>query len=616
MKSLVRDLGFISWKDELATFEDMKSQSYLQGVKVQRAIYNEAYRTVDSTLKKTWNKLFDSLPKDYPPYYSFRWAGHNIVISQQNRYIPTVHIEIINGTRLNVGGVRSYGVDQDCFWCIQDLSEGKEKLTLNVYSKNCKKIKTIQDVGETAAVRDGFLYYLKATDIFWFNELYCQDIHGDNYHIYEEKEQKYVLSILKPKGQEDMFLLRKSALFQDIGLIDEANIRWLAKGFGRKLPITRNAIAFDSLFIENKEKIYYPKGQFLVDVFTRKDVILFIFSRDATQSLYTYTYKTRTWTPLIPPQVCDLHFSENSEHVVFGVPNGPDKVIYINSLLVPVLTKELKGPEYVLESGATPFPWFSVLPNNKPRGLVVCAYGSYGMSMRKHQQRLWLPWLERNFIIASLCVRGGGENGDYWWDSSRTPVRRKYGIRDFVLGLQLLQKRYNCDSTNTIIYGRSAGGFLVTAAATQLLDKIAVVYAAKPYTDLLRTVTNKHALQSVQEEDEFGFIHGEEQVADFVELAKLSPYENVTKQPKVNPVMLLTAGTNDSEVPAAMPLRYVVRLQNNGWKNALCRIEVGEGHFTNRNKERGEAYDGALCESFLNEISERGQFDHLTITHN
>jgi oligopeptidase B len=218
------------------------------------------------------------------------------------------------------------------------------------------------------------------------------------------------------------------------------------------------------------------------------------------------------------------------------------------------------------------------------------------MSMRKNQQRLWLPWLKQNFMIMNICVRGGGENGDAWWDASRTAQRRIVGINDFVTAVNFVQSTNGFNNKNTIIYGRSAGGLLVNAACFQLLDKIAVVYATKPYTDVLRTTTNLKEPQTIQECEEFGLAYNNP--VDFYELAKISPYENIIKTP-INPVILLTGGTHDTEVGPYMPLKYAKRLRDFGWKNVFCRVAKGEGHFTNKDKENGEAMDAALCESFL-----------------
>ena len=62
---------------------------------------------------------------------------------------------------------------------------------------------------------------------------------------------------------------------------------------------------------------------------------------------------------------------------------------------------------------------------------------------------------------------------------------------------------------------------------------------------------------------------------------------------------MLTAGTNDTEVGPYMPLKYVKRLRDFNWKNVFCRVAKGEGHFTNKGKEDGEALDAAICDYFV-----------------
>ena len=102
-------------------------------------------------------------------------------------------------------------------------------------------------------------------------------------------------------------------------------------------------------------------------------------------------------------------------------------------------------------------------------------------------------------------------------------------------------------------------------------------------------------MQTVQEMDEFGL---GENPADFLEILKISPQENIVQNPKNNPAVILTGGLNDSEVPAYMPLKYVKALKDASWSNVFTRIEK-EGHFTKRELEFREAHDAALIESLI-----------------
>jgi protease II len=129
-----------------------------------------------------------------------------------------------------------------------------------------------------------------------------------------------------------------------------------------------------------------------------------------------------------------------------------------------------------------------------------------------------------------------------------------------------------------------------------MLNNIGVVYACKPYTDVLRTVTNKNLTQVTQESEEFGYVA--EDPVGFMAIAKVSPYENVAEKPKRNPAVILTGGIKDPEVEVYMPVKFAKRLQDAGWRNTVLRI-ADEGHFTGSDSRHSEAHDAAMCEYFL-----------------
>lgn len=594
-KGKVRDLGFISWTDPYAEFEDLSGAMFKNAVKEEDTIF-EAY--IDSLPKseiQKWKNAFKSMPSNDSPYYTFPWNGFSISISERSRLSPSLSAEKQNKTILNLPGLRGLHISDDLLISIRDLSEGKESMTMDIYNKSLKKIQTIPQVGETVTTDSMYLYYTEAEDTYWFNTITRVDLKTQKVkHLYKEKDKKYVLRIEKPENQDDIFVTRICALYQDIAIIKNNKLKWIARGFGRKKPIADDIIAYDSYFTVHNTQIAYPDNWKFVDAYKHKKGYIFIFTRDVFHSLWYC--ENGTWTQLNQNQeVCEIKFSASADKFIVGFPNKPDNVWSLQDNKI-IVENKLKGINYTINHGTNPCPWFSVQSSDTPKAVVICGYGAYGMSMKKIQQRLWLPWLAQNYLIFNLCVRGGGENGDTWWDASRTASRRQVGINDFVEGVKYVQSKYGFTNKNTIIYGRSAGGLLVNAASFQLLDKISVVYAAKPYTDVLRTTTNLKEPQTIQECEEFGLAYNNP--VDFYELAKISPYENAMKTP-VNPVILLTGGTHDTEVGPYMPLKYAKRLRDLEWKNVFCRVAKGEGHFTDKDKEDGEALDAALCESFL-----------------
>lgn len=567
----VRDLGFIEWTDHYGDLDDMKSQQFKDAVAEENAIFEAALKQVQVTSFK--------YPKG-ATYYTVPWT-HEIAVNEYNRISPTITV----GTMTQA--VRDFATTKDHLITISDQSAGAEKLSLNIYDNNLKIVATVADVGDSTAFASASaaatVYFCKATNIYWYNEVVAMDIKTQKQtSLYKELDKRYVLSLTQ-KGPH-IFVKRAHSQYQDIGIIRGSKVDWFSKGArGTKSPLTESVIAYDDHFINNKKKIEYPTGFRLVDGQAKKDgSFLFILTKDCYNALWSYKEK---WTNL-KQDVCEIKFAPCG--LIIGYPNKPDEVWSSSKKAMP-------GPIYDITYGHVSVPWFMVSPKGKAKGVVICGYGAYGFAMRKQQLRIWLPWLEKGYAIASLCVRGGGENGDDWWAQSRTASKRHVGVTDFVQGVVQLQEMLHMDHTNTVIYGRSAGGFLVTAAFSQLKDKIAAVYAAKPYTDVLRTTTNTLEPQTFHESEEFGAAY--ESPVDFYETLKISPYENITKpSEKHEPLILLTAGTNDTEVLPYMPIKYAKALRDKKWKNVVCRI-AQEGHFTE--KEEGEAADLAIIDAFI-----------------
>ena len=588
--SVDRDLGFIKWNDKYGKLENMNSNEFKVALQQEKATYNKVLENVPDSLIKAWSQTYERLPKIYDYYYEFYWLSYTIKVCAHNRLTPTISLEN-NSTKLQLSSVNSFGKTTTYFWYVKDHSDGKEEQSLFILDEHLELVKEIKNVSEDVVSTGSDIFYTEQNKKFWSNTLFKITNGLTISKLYEESEEKYGLSVLKPKNQDAVFLLRKSAIYQDLAQITNGGLIWVDRGFGIKIPIDSKTLAYDSYFKHDGAKINYPPNNYLNSAFIMNDRYYFIFKHDVFNSVFLY--ENTNWITIQEPLVADIISLPETDLLLVGQPHLPDQIRAISDKLT--LTKQFPGPKYRLTFGYENIPWFLVSPNtlSKPKGLVICGYGSYGMSLRKNQQNLWIPWIERGYAIAHICVRGGSENGERWWDQSRTALRRKIGIDDFCWGIHYLQKKLNYDATNTIIYGRSAGGFLVTAAANKMLNNIGVVYAAKPFTDVLRTVTNRNLTQVMQESEEFGYVAKDP--VGFMEIAKVSPYENVQEKPKYNPAVILTGGVSDPEVELYMPLKFVKRLHDAGWKNAVIRI-ADEGHFT---KKPGEAYDAAMCEYFL-----------------
>jgi len=587
-----RDLGFVSWNDEFGTLEDMTGIPFKRACISENSEYKKTISEINEKTKQEWLDTYSSVKVNETIYHTFHWNKYEISVGGRK-----LHIEINGkGKHVKMQDLMAYGTTKNLLWIIKDSTEGGENLDLTIYNKDLEVLTKISDVGDTAKSNDSHIYFVKAQDIFWFNEVCVIDEHLSQHIIYKETKKNYLVEISKPNNQDDcIYFIRRSAIYQDLALINRNEITWLAKGYGRKKLINKQTIAFDVHFEINEEIVSYPKGWYLSNCFSKSGKLYFILTKDNKEC--AYIYEGAKWTTLIEPFIGEISFISDSDCFIKGYPNKPDEIYTLKDDRL-VLDKKTIGSEFkVLHDGINPVPWFMVSKSNSVKGAIIVGYGSYGINMRKHQIKIWEAWALRGYAVVSVCVRGGSENGDKWWDEGRTSARKQNSVDDFVATVNYIQTKYGFNRSNTVIFGRSAGGYLVTSASYQLLDKVGVVYAAKPYTDLLRTVTSKKELQAIIETDEFGYALTDP--VQFYEALKISPYENVPKNPSIQPAYLLTTGTNDPEVPSYMPVKYAKRLRMNKFKNVVCRIQNNEGHFTSKTAESAEALDGAICESFL-----------------
>ena len=511
----IRDLGFVRWKDPYAKYETKDSVAFKEGIKEEQTIYNKAISDLDPKNVERWTTEFQALPKTYDILFSFSWLHYDIDVRPDNRYIPTLEIHIKNKNKKTFANIIEYGTTKNRLWLIYDSSNGKEQLSLFIYDENLSLVKEIENVGDTAVSNDDEIYFLSADHTFWFNKLYKITNSLETTQIYVEKEAKYILYLSSPKYQNTVFLLRKSAIYQDVGYIKINKIIWLEKGYGTKIPLKSETIAYNDFFVSSGKKINYPKHRYLEKAFYIKDNLYFIFTNDTHNSLYLYE---DGWTTVLEPTICDIKLLSEIDSVLISSPDSPSKVFKIHNKTTLHLVKILDGENFHMENGLEPVPWYSVSKTTESNGLIVNGYGSYGLSLRKNQQRIWIPWIKQGYTVAFVGIRGGRENGDSWWDESRTSSRRINGVMDFVKSVKHLQKKLGFSSNQTIIFGRSAGGFLVTAASAYLINDVKVIYAAKPYTDVLRTTSNIKASQTLQETDEFGLATNP---VDFSEIIKI-----------------------------------------------------------------------------------------------
>ncbi|GAB3159433.1 prolyl oligopeptidase family serine peptidase [Microbispora hainanensis] len=207
-----------------------------------------------------------------------------------------------------------------------------------------------------------------------------------------------------------------------------------------------------------------------------------------------------------------------------------------------------------------------------PRPTLLYGYGSFGMPMRPWFFPLAAAWVGAGGTYAVACVRGGGEEGRRWHDAGRGP-HKHHAIGDFNDAAAWLVETGMTTPDRLAIYGQSAGGLLVTAAAVRRPDLYAAVVAEGPLCDMVRY--ERWGLGCTWT-DEFGSASLPEQLEW---LLAYSPYHHV--RPGAGyPAFLFTGAVTDLQTGEAHVTKMCAALQyaTSGDRPILMRREPDTAH--------------------------------------
>jgi oligopeptidase B len=214
----------------------------------------------------------------------------------------------------------------------------------------------------------------------------------------------------------------------------------------------------------------------------------------------------------------------------------------------------------------------------------------------------WLPLLKAGWAIASVALPGSGD-ADLAWRRAGQRENRIEAIETFIEAIKDLQEEFSLTPNQTALYGRSAGGLLVTAAIGQAPNLAGAIYIESPYVDILRTISNPFYSLTKLETKEFGIGSNP---TDVIATARWSPMERIPG--KGYPDLFVVARTDktDIEVYPYEVLKYIRRVRGSDAGKAekkLLFISESKGHFTTDQKTRAE--DLALLENWLSKESNK-----------
>lgn len=593
-----------TWYDPYAALENPHSAAFRKAIKDESARFTAACRNVRSA-KKEWSTEFARFYEDAIPVSQVHAEETLFGAAIQHRpgHRMNVWMPGIQTTKPTFTGLSDFGIHPDTglFFTIIDIGKGSQYYELAVFELGSfkKPLWRKSPVGPSAAFQGDRVYYTTVEKALRSNGIESVDARTgkDSKRIYHNNDGRFQVELFAPRAQPDLFVRITNALSQRLGLLQTEGVKWLtapisedADGAGETLlPLTREAYATnDRLMISGKVAHRFSHG-FLESASNAfgADSFLIVLVRNGCPTLFLLragSGEPITVLEMKEPAEINLHTYSSNTNPTFEVstPITSKKIYEINVTGEAVLKKTYPRPlamkMYLHEcAGNAKIPYTLVAATMYPRKLLVEAYGSYGISAHRGYPIHWLPWLARGYAVAVAMPRGGRENGDAWYDAARTAIRKKTTFEDVVTVIKHVQRRLKMTADQTVIYGRSAGGWTATYIGLQHSDCVGAVYAEVPYLDVLRTTTNPALPLTILEYDEFG--NPAKRPGEFAALQTLSPVDLAAITTNVKPFFLVRTALHDAQVLPYEALKFAMRLREHPGARVLVGIDGDGGHF-------------------------------------
>lgn len=225
------------------------------------------------------------------------------------------------------------------------------------------------------------------------------------------------------------------------------------------------------------------------------------------------------------------------------------------------------------------------LERDGTRPVWLVGYGSYGIALTPGYEPYRMVWLERGGIWAVAHLRGGGEYGRSWHEAGRLSTKENT-ITDFIDCAEYLVARRYTRPGRLVGVGGSAGGIPTAGALVRRPDLWGAMVITVPVVNSLRFEFSDNGPVNVPE---MGSVSTEDGLRSLL----ISDAYHRVRDGTSYPPVLLTAGRNDSRVPAWQPGKFAARLQAAAPADVggptLLRIEEDAGHGFGSTAEQRDA---------------------------
>ena len=204
---------------------------------------------------------------------------------------------------------------------------------------------------------------------------------------------------------------------------------------------------------------------------------------------------------------------------------------------------------------------------------ILDGYGAYGISLTPGFTVMHSIALH-GVVVAYAHVRGGSEKGEAWYKAGYKTTKPNTW-KDFISSAEYLIKKGYTSADKLAGTGTSAGGILISRAATERPDLFAAIVCNVGVANAMRAEFSPNGPVNTPE---FGTVQ------DATEAQALYEMDGVQHvRPNVKyPAVLGVAGWNDPRVAPWQPGKFVAAVQaaSSSSRPVLLKVNYDNGHFT------------------------------------
>jgi hypothetical protein len=613
--------GILAWKNTYKWMESMKGKRWKQFLSKQTTLVSRYIQDHSiEPLQKQIEQEFHSVPS----------YTHGTTIGTVFYEMAGSHLFLWNfvdqPTKQEAADLDIHGSH---VWTVSDESSGQEQYSLCCWSKEGKEWTYKNPVAPFVAVIGNRCYTLELTNFLWMNRLVSVDARSG-------KDRQVLLELDNPEWNLQLqkgingclFVLGNCAGSQRLWNIDSHNaLQEIGEGYEGFIPIGYIQNQKPSFFARRPHTQTYepvgPMGKAVFPSFKTQTPELF---DPFSHSLVTKQLGKRT--------VWDTKTGEKKT-VILGVIEPDNIALWLGEQPTFTVAKPGAYRQYLTDEPLCPYAKsqyhtvkskdrtsvpFVLIQNCKAKALLCVAYGAYGVPTHLTTDR-WKPLIDRGWAICIALVRGSGDDTDAWADAARRSQKHK-SVEDFEACIRAAQKVLHISPSETVLYGRSAGGYLVGATLSRHShgDLFGAVYTEVPYVDVFSTTTNNTLPLTELEYAEFGDpLH---RLENAQAVLRLSPVNSLPSQGAPRIFVLNRIGLTDKEVFAYESAKWIAKLQDLQTPTdapKLLAITDGEGHFAPLQTLRSQrAQDLSILLSWLrsNKKSHQGIYNMVNTRKN